>query len=313
MGWPPHLALIAPAVGAAGTVPRVARTIVIAVDTEERTLDAIALGRVLAASTGAPAKLVTVFPYVPVIDDPDAPELVQVRAEARETLTELGREMALEHASVEVIAGSFAARELQHITERDDTGLIVLGSTTRGPIGRLLIGGVGERLLSGAASPVAIAPRGYRDAAPARLTRIGVGVDGSEEARHALEAAVALARASGASVRVITAFQRLAFGGVATAGIPSASANEAMRAQLKRTHEDAVATARRSAEADGAFVEGPAGHVLRDQAADLDLVVAGSRGYGPLGAVLMGSTTAALARGAPCPLLVIPRGTRFDL
>jgi nucleotide-binding universal stress UspA family protein len=33
----------------------------------------------------------------------------------------------------------------------------------------------------------------------------------------------------------------------------------------------------------------------------------------PIGAVLLGSTTVALAKKAGCPLLVTPRGTRFDL
>jgi nucleotide-binding universal stress UspA family protein len=290
-----------------------AKSIVIAVDTADRTPDAIALGRVLAASTGAPTKLVTVLPHAPILGEPEQPELVRAHEEAGQSLSGLGREMGLEDAAVEVIAGNFAARALQHVTERADTGLIVVGSTTRGPIGRLLIGGVGERLLGGAASPVAIAPRGYRDAAPPRLTRIGVGVDGSEEAQRALEAAVALARKAGAAIRVITAFQTLAFGGVATTALPSTSANAAMRAQLTGFHENAVAAARKSVDATGLFREGSADEVLIEEGADLDLLVTGSRGYGPLGAVLMGSATAALARGAACPILVTPRGTRFDL
>jgi nucleotide-binding universal stress UspA family protein len=290
-----------------------AKSIVIAVDTAERTPDAIALGRVLAASTGAPTKLVTVLPHAPLIGKGEQPELVRVREEAGETLSGLGREMGLADATVEVVAGNFAARELQHVTERADTGMIVVGSTTRGPIGRLVIGGVGERLLAGAASPVAIAPRDYRDAAPPRLTRIGVGVDGSDEAQRALEAAVALGRECGAAIRVITAFQPLAFGGVTTTALPSTSANEAMRAQLGGRHENAVAAARKSVDATGVFRDGPADEVLLEASAGLDLLVTGSRGYGPLGAVLMGSATTALARGAACPLLVTPRGTRFDL
>ncbi|MDQ3879589.1 MAG: universal stress protein, partial [Chloroflexota bacterium] len=268
-----------------------AKSIVIAVDTAERTPDAIALGRVLAASTGAPTKLVTVFPHAPLVGEREQPELVRAREQAGEILSGLGREMGLEDAAVEVIAGNFAARELQHVTERADTGLMVVGSTTRGPIGRLLIGGVGERLLAGAASPVAIAPRAYRDAAPPRLTRIGVGADGSDEAQRALEAAVALARKSSAAISVITAVQPLAFGGVATTALPSTSANEAMRAQLRGFHENAVAAARESVDARSVFRDGSADQVLLEEAADLDLLVTGSRGYGPLGAVLMGSAT----------------------
>ena len=138
-------------------------------------------------------------------------------------------------------------------------------------------------------------------------------MDGSEEAQRALDAAVAIARRSGAALSVITAFQSLAFGGVATTALPSTSANKAMRAQLGGIHENAVAAARESVDASGVFRDGPADEVLLEASADLDLLVTGSRGYGPLGAVLMGSATTALARGAACPIFVTPRGTRFDL
>jgi nucleotide-binding universal stress UspA family protein len=138
-------------------------------------------------------------------------------------------------------------------------------------------------------------------------------VDGSEESQRALDGAVALARKSDAALRVITAFQPLAFGGVTTAALPSTSANEAMRAELRGIHENALATAREGGEASGQFREGSADDVLLEKSADLDLLVAGSRRYGPIGAVLMGSATTALARGSACPILVTPRGIRFDL
>ena len=38
------------------------------------------------------------------------------------------------------------------------------------------------------------------------------------------------------------------------------------------------------------------------------MLVCGSRGYGPLRAVLLGGVSSALAHTAACPLLVIPRG-----
>jgi nucleotide-binding universal stress UspA family protein len=291
----------------------VPKNIVIAIDTGERTFDALALGRLLARATGAPAKLVTVFPHTPLGVGTEDPALIRLHEEVGETLAALGREMDLENADAEVIAGNFAGRELHRLTERPETGVIVVGSTTRGPIGRLLIGGTGERLLAGAASPVAIAPHGYHESAPERLTHIGVGADGSDEARLALEAAVALARKSGAALRVITAFRPVAFGGVATTALPSASANESMRTQLRTIHQDAVTAARARVRADGRFREGSAGDVLLEEGAELDLLVVGSRGYGPIGAVLMGSATTALARGSASPILVTPRGTRFDL
>jgi nucleotide-binding universal stress UspA family protein len=290
----------------------VARRIVIAIDTKERTVDALALGRLLAEATGAPATLLTVFPYAPLAD-PAEPEMVRLRGEARETLLGLAAELGLDGAGAEVIPGRGAARELQHVSERPETGLVVVGSTTRGPVGRLVIGGDGERLLTGAACPVAIAPRGYAEAAPSRMARIGVGVDGSDEAQRALDAAVALAERAGAELRVITTVQPLAFGGVSTAALPSTPAGDAMRAELQRVHDAAVAAAGGRVTAHGRFLDGAAGDALVDESADVDLLVLGSRGYGPLGAVLMGSATSALARGGACPMLVTPRGTRLDL
>jgi hypothetical protein len=41
----------------------------------------------------------------------------------------------------------------------------------------------------------------------------------------------------------------------------------------------------------------------------IDLLVVGSRSYGPVLRTMLGSVTAELTRSAPCPLLVFPRGS----
>jgi nucleotide-binding universal stress UspA family protein len=41
---------------------------------------------------------------------------------------------------------------------------------------------------------------------------------------------------------------------------------------------------------------------------DVDLLVCGSRGYGPVRRVLLGTVSAALVRQASVPVLVVPRG-----
>ncbi len=165
----------------------------------------------------------------------------------------------------------------------------MVGSTSRGPVGRLLVGGVGERLLAGAACPVAFAPRGYGERRPPGLKSVAVGFDGSDESRRALDATVAIAAASQARIRVLTAFERMAFGGVATSGTFGESANDVMRSELRARHDAAVAQAAESVPAEGRFRDGDAGKVLEEDSRDVDLLVAGSRSYGPLGAVLIGS------------------------
>jgi nucleotide-binding universal stress UspA family protein len=47
--------------------------------------------------------------------------------------------------------------------------------------------------------------------------------------------------------------------------------------------------------------------VLAEQSRELDLLVCGSRGYGALKSVLLGSVTRALAHSCACPLYIVPR------
>lgn len=44
----------------------------------------------------------------------------------------------------------------------------------------------------------------------------------------------------------------------------------------------------------------------------LDLLVLGSRGFGPLRRVLLGSVSSELVREAPWPVMVVPRSVEFD-
>ena len=81
-----------------------------------------------------------------------------------------------------------------------------------------------------------------------------------------------------------------------------------MRAQLERELEQATSTLQSSTDVEASLVEGDAAEVLAEASADLDLLVVGSRGYGPLRAVLLGSVSTALVRSARSPLVVVPRG-----
>ncbi|HEX7609452.1 MAG TPA: universal stress protein [Solirubrobacteraceae bacterium] len=58
------------------------------------------------------------------------------------------------------------------------------------------------------------------------------------------------------------------------------------------------------------IVAGETVAALEKQSERLDLLVLGSRGYGPLARVLLGSVSRKLANRAHCPVLVVPRGVR---
>ena len=86
-----------------------------------------------------------------------------------------------------------------------------------------------------------------------------------------------------------------------------------MRSELRAIHDAAAAGVPGDIETESRFVEGSADDVLVAESAEVDLMIVGSRGYGPVGAVLLGSASTALARAASCPIIVTPRETPFDL
>ena len=138
---------------------------------------------------------------------------------------------------------------------------------------------------------MAIAPAGFAAREAHNLVRIGVAYDESDEATQALNAAERLAARLHANLTV-----------VAVAGSPEQ--RDALRARMERIVNEAPAAL--GARAD--VRSGEAWEELRDAARELDLLLCGSRRYGPLRRVLLGSVTARVIRDAGCPVLVIPRG-----
>ena len=288
--------------------------VVIAIDPSKRPLDPLRLGGRLARRLEAPVALITVFVHHPLLSGPETEAQVEARAAAQRDLLELGR--TLDGVVVEdafVLASSSPARALHELSTTPTTALIVVGSTTRGAIRRVLPGSIAHELLSGAACPVAIAPHGYSEEDSRPLATVGVAFDGSAESHQALAGARRLARRAGATLRIITVVEPLAFDAVPVSTIePSISASRLLEQELRGVHDTAAAESRELVEVDGVVVEGDPADVLLEHSRQLDLLVAGSRGYGPLGAVLLGSTTRKLMRGAACPLIVVPRGRTLE-
>ena len=56
----------------------------------------------------------------------------------------------------------------------------------------------------------------------------------------------------------------------------------------------------------------PAQVLAQEEEHDVDLLVLGSRGYGPVRRVLLGGVSTALVRSARCPVMVVPRSAELD-
>lgn len=203
--------------------------------------------------------------------------------------------------SLRVLWSPWVGRALHELADIEDADLLVLGSSRRGMLGRVLVGDHTRAALNGAPCAVAVAPAGYCDHFGA-VRRIGVGYDGSRESERALEVARRLAAAHHAELSASTAM---------TVPLPTIGSGPL---PLSDVIEPLLHNAReRIAELGG--VEplagyGPPVEVLANYSGSVDLLVVGSRSYGPIGRLVHGSTSDELARTARCALLVLPRSAR---
>ncbi len=200
--------------------------------------------------------------------------------------------------------------------------LVVVGSSHRGPLGRLVPGATVERLLGEAPCAVAVAPPGFGKPAPGAdgwrplsgrgeeigMRVIGVGYDGSDAALEALRAAADLALANGAALRVYTIARRYAHvpgasGDERGPGVPTEA--EVLRGMLNDAVNDLAAATR----ALPVFLRGFAADELVDATKlGVDLLVLGSRRGGPLRRKLHHSVTSAVMQRTGCPVLISPTG-----
>jgi nucleotide-binding universal stress UspA family protein len=284
--------------------------IVVGIDDSAGAQDALAFATRIATSTGASLRLASAFPYDDMPSRASNGAYRQfLRADAQALLD---RAVAATDAAVsatEAIADHSPPHALHELTERIDAALVVVGSTRRGPVGRILPGSTGERLLHDSPCPVTIVPRGYVGGGPIRI--VGVWCDGSTESAAALAAACQLARRFGAAVRVIRVFDAGHVGAPALMTIPGYVGSDAAReTRMREGLQEAVAELPADVRPEPVFVIGSVGRELVAQSALVDLLLVGSRGYHPRTAVLLGGATHMLLRKAACPVIVLPRGSR---
>jgi nucleotide-binding universal stress UspA family protein len=285
--------------------------VIVAVDASQGASDAIALASKLAGITGSTLMLVNVFPYDLHPSRGSNREFeAYMRQDSIDLLERLRTAHGDESIEVKAIANPSPSHGLHELAEQEDAGLIVVGSTHTGRAGRVLPGSTAERLLHGSPCPVAVAPAGYAERSGAEPAIIGCGYDGSPSAQRALEAARRVARATGAQLRVIRVFEPLAYdlppGSVAVGGL--ASYNLTLRNRASMELDAAVASIESEPEIDAQFVVGDPVRILAAASEELDLLVVGSRGYGPMHAVLVGGVSGRLVTEASCPVVVFPRG-----
>jgi nucleotide-binding universal stress UspA family protein len=226
------------------------------------------------------------------------PGLLKEEREASERLLREERERAHTQAELVSIIGASPAAALHRQAEEQEADLIVVGSCSRGSFGRAMLGDDARQALNGASCAIAIASRGYAQA-PQPIARVGVAYNDTAESRAALECARGLAAATRAR---LSALEVISIPTYAYTGLV-APIGEGLNAMLEEANE----RMRRLADVDGRAVYGLTGEELAVFGDELDILVVGSRGYGPLRRLVIGSTSDFLERHARCSLLVLPR------
>ena len=286
----------------------------VAFDGSEGAEDALTLGAWLGRATGHTLLVVDVYPteMVPVLPGLGDDWIKQMREGAELALTRARQILDAPDLDVDyqAVSGASAARALDALGKKTRSAAIVVGSSNRGVLRRLASSHTADRLLQGAANPVVVAPRGlrYRELDPPR--DIGCAFLPTSEGRLALRRAAGLAERSGARLTVFC--------------VPSHEFERQLTdPRIKRQYtEQAGAALRASASAHldelprpvEASVQVLTGGVVDALAAldeeDCQLLVCGSRGYGPAGRVLLGGVSSRLMRRAACPVMVVTRPSK---
>jgi len=274
-------------------------TVLVGVDGRQGGHDAIALARLLAA----PAAAVT-FSHVydlPTAGGRAAAVALPLELEAAERLLRREAMQAPLLAEAAAVRDSSVGRGLHRLAEQRRAELLVVGSCHRGMFGRVLLGDDTSGALNGAPCAVAIAPHGYAASGSHRLERIGVGYDLSPESASALQVARALAAHHRSKIKALSvvSLQSIPYGEAVPEQWPSIAGQLVADERHRLSKLEGV---------EGDATYGDPSEELAALSADLDLLVVGSRGYGPVGRLFNGSTSNYLGRRSRCPLLVLPRG-----
>jgi nucleotide-binding universal stress UspA family protein len=269
--------------------------------------DALGLGRRLSEILGARPVVATVISHPRAGVEESAFDQA-VTSFCEPLFAKAGEHLGGLEVRTEPVINDSPAAGIYELADWEKPTAIVIGSTRHGKSGRVLVGTLGGSLLSGVRSSVAVAPRGYAEGQP-RTGRIGVAVDGSSESWRALTAAGHLAEQANAPLRIISVMgePHYVLGGLLSPMGPE-EYRKFKKGEWEHLYEDAVERLPDGIATEELLLHGEPAEALAEASGDLDLLVLGSRGYGPVKGTLLGSVSARVMASAACPVMVVPRG-----
>jgi len=276
------------------------------------------LGLQLAHALGTSLGVVTVVPR-----QWSTPSLARVDAEYAEFAQQLGTQAEakareyLVDPSVDVpidyhaVTGRSVTSALLQAADECQASVLVLGSSTDGAVGRIVVGSTTDKLLHSSPIPLALSPRGYRSTAADGFSRVTCAFSDGEESEKVVAHAVSFARSLGTPARVASFGVRGAtmyppeVGLSAEDSVLDSWREQASHAQSRLRVDEVIDDATETVIATGAGWEESMSSVDWETN---ELLVLGSSTLGPIARVFLGSRATKLIRHSPVPVLVVPRG-----
>ena len=279
------------------------------------------LAGMLARSGGDDLVLCAIVPaaWPPSPARVDAEYRAHLDREAQEALERAHKRIGgnLEISTVVRHARSVPAGLLE-IADQHDASLIVTGSAASGGAGTVTLGSTTSRLLHSSPLPVALAPRGFRTGADARVTRVTAAFGGSGD--DLVVGAAGVAARVGARLRLASfaVHPRPPY----TAGVGREADDALVREWMQEIEAAQRAALERVRDLPSVPPDCEAavgrGETWQDALEDVDwedgdVLAVGSSSIGPLARVFLGSRSAKIVQHSPVPAVVVPRGVAAEL
>jgi nucleotide-binding universal stress UspA family protein len=289
------------------------RPVLVGIDGTPSGLEALALGCAFAVLTGAPLVLGAVYGYQGgSFSDLVRPPKAEADAWLEEAASRVGDFIPWSTLTDE---STGPARGLIALADAEHACMIVLGSNRHGRLGHVLAGSTARRVAHGAPCAVAITPHDWRTQPPEVPLTFGVGVDDAPESRDVLALAVGFASAGHAPLKLFTAVH--VDSPVHRIHAATGTSYERWRQERfdagHRAAREAIAAVVPEVTPEIVVLEGDPVDCLERVSHDLDVLVVGSRRFGPFRRALLGSVSSPLIERAACPVVIVPRGVHAEV
>jgi nucleotide-binding universal stress UspA family protein len=298
------------------------RQILVPIDFSESSMEALLRAVDIARPLDATLTLLHVIDYpgycYSVVPFVEIDFFMQFEDAARAQLDEVIRRLSAEYpkARASLRQGSVSAEVLSEI-EKVRPDLVVMGTHGRHGVARAMLGSVAERVVRFSPVPVLTVHQreagddGSHDAAAGArrpIRKILVPIDFGDVANHALDVAIDLAAAIGATVTVLHAYEypsldadvALGIGALYAPPDPNRTAQEALSAAIEPRRNRGVVL-------EGILREGNAASKIVESAktSAADLIVMGTHGRRGLARTFIGSVAEQVVRSSSVPVLTV--------